>query len=323
MAKLDWYIRANLKPRHLQLLVTLDDFRNVSKAAQHLNVTQPAISKSLADIENGLSLTLFERSSYGLRPTLHGECLVRYARKILGELAHARDELHAISNGVLHRVAVGLLPGMSLTVMPMVLAQLKTQSPQTAVLVREAPASGLRQLLREGEIDLIVGLLPHRMEWNDIEAIELYADPLVLAVSAGHVPKSTGAFDWQALRDYLWILPPVGSLIREPIEEILLRHDISFPANYIESVSVPLNVRVLQCARAVGFLPMQLLNQIGIQSGITRLPLSLPSLVYRIGAMWAKDRPLTDGTHLLLDVLKAFTATLACTDTSPDSPPAS
>jgi Bacterial regulatory helix-turn-helix protein, lysR family len=59
MPRLDWYIRANLKLRHLQLLVALDDLRHVSRVAAHLNVTQPAVSKTLAALETGMATQLF------------------------------------------------------------------------------------------------------------------------------------------------------------------------------------------------------------------------------------------------------------------------
>ena len=59
MAKLDWYLRSNLKIRHLQLLVTLSEVKNIGKVANHLNVSQPAISKTLNSIEEGMGVTLF------------------------------------------------------------------------------------------------------------------------------------------------------------------------------------------------------------------------------------------------------------------------
>ena len=60
MAQLDWYIRANLKPRHLQLLVALDDLRNTGRAAEHLNISQPAVSKALAEMEKFSKFTQSE-----------------------------------------------------------------------------------------------------------------------------------------------------------------------------------------------------------------------------------------------------------------------
>ena len=60
MAQLDWFIRANLKPRHLQLLVAMDDYRSLGRVAENVNVTQPAVSKTLGELERGLGVKLFE-----------------------------------------------------------------------------------------------------------------------------------------------------------------------------------------------------------------------------------------------------------------------
>ncbi|TFW32901.1 LysR family transcriptional regulator [Massilia horti] len=304
MAKLDWYIKANLKPRHMQLLVALDNFRHFGQAAQYLNVSQPAISKSLAEIETGLGFSLFERSPRGLRLTPHGECLVRYSRTILAELAHARDELHAISNGVVNRVAVGMLPGISLTLMPKVISKLKETSPETAVITREAQMDALRALLRTGEIDLIVGLMPDRSQAHDVDSQTLYKDPMILAVGQQHAPENIDTIGWKALEDYLWIMPPIGSLVREPIELILEQNEIPFPANHVESISVILNVGVLQSTRAVGFLPTEVVKQFRSYGQLIGLPLSLPTLAYEVGAMWSKERALSPGAERMLRILE-------------------
>ena len=91
MAHLDWYIRANLKLRHLQLVVTLDELRNVGRVAAYLNVSQPAVSKTLSALERELNMSLFQRTACGTEPTEDGECLILHARQILGNLSSPRN----------------------------------------------------------------------------------------------------------------------------------------------------------------------------------------------------------------------------------------
>ena len=71
MPNLDWYMRASLRPRHLQLLTALDDVRHVGRVAASLNVSQPAVSKTLAELEKGLGVKLFERTARGVHPTIY------------------------------------------------------------------------------------------------------------------------------------------------------------------------------------------------------------------------------------------------------------
>ena len=61
MAQLDWFIRANLKPRHLPLLVAINNFRSLGRVADNVNVMQPVVSKTLAELEKGLGLKRYER----------------------------------------------------------------------------------------------------------------------------------------------------------------------------------------------------------------------------------------------------------------------
>ncbi len=96
-----WFIRARLKTRQLLLLVALAEEGNIHRAAQVLNMTQPAASKLLKDLEDVLEVPLFERLPRGMRPTWYGETMIRHARVALGSLNQAHDELQALKAGTL------------------------------------------------------------------------------------------------------------------------------------------------------------------------------------------------------------------------------
>src|SRR5690606_23016678 len=143
MAKLDWYIRANLKPKHLQLLVALDDLRSISQTALYLNITQPAVSLALGELEKGLDLKLFDRNARGIQPTVYGECLIRQARVMLNTLSQTRDELRALQSGVSGRSALGAMPAMATSLVPQALIALKQVSPTTSIQIHEGPMDAL------------------------------------------------------------------------------------------------------------------------------------------------------------------------------------
>ena len=99
-------MRASLRPRHLQLLTALDDVRHVGRVAASLNVSQPAVSKTLAELEKGLGVKLFERTARGVHPTIYGASLIRHARSVLAELTLARDDLRGLMSGEIGRAHV-------------------------------------------------------------------------------------------------------------------------------------------------------------------------------------------------------------------------
>jgi len=309
MAKLDWYIRSNLKPRHFQLLAALDDFKSVSRAAQYLNVTQPAISKALSEMEEGLGLKLFERTTKGIVPTPHGECLVRHARIMLTQLRKTRDELNMISYGARDLLRIGMLPGTSLMLMPQVVARLKQRSPLTTVAVQEGTIETLRPMLFSEQIDVIVGFMPVTAQTQDLESEVIYEDSLVAMISSANMEssfpgKSRPNLSSLERRGFTWILPPVGSLLREPIEAIFQQQGVAFPDNYIESVSPSFNVGLLHDMRAACFFPQEVARHFKARSGLAALPIVTANAVYNTCFTRLRHKPLTEGGECLLGILR-------------------
>ena len=306
MARLDWYIRANLKPRHLQLIASLDDMRNIARVAGSLNVTQPAVSKALAEIERGLQVKLFERSSRGVAPTAFGECMVRHARNVLADLDNARDELRALMAGSAGKVAVGVLPAAGPVLLPKSVAELKRRSPLTTVVIREGTADTLLADLRSGVVELVVGTLPSARLLSGIaQSILCKEQPIVLVCGAHHPLVKRRRVRWRDLVGYPWILPPSGTAMREPLEQTFAEHELPLPADRVESVSFTVNKTILQETLAIAFFSRSIAEHYTEMGIITILPLEITRLVGPVATMWIKDRPRTPSAALLASCLEA------------------
>jgi DNA-binding transcriptional LysR family regulator len=304
MAQLDWYMRANLKPRHLQMLVSLDDYRNVGRVAASLNVTQPAVSRALGEMERGLGLALFERSPRGVHPTAYGECLIRHARAVLGGLALAREELRGLMLGATGKVAVGALPAAAPALLPRAVALLKQRSPNTTVFIREGTMDVLLPELRTGKLDLIVGTLPHAGAGRDLEEKILFEERTTVVAGRAHALTRRRKLDWADLGDYPWVLPPAGSLLRDPLEAELQRHGVPIPANSIESLSVHVIVMVLRLTNALACLSREVGKHYEELGLISILPLELPKMVRPVGMTWSRARALSPGAKLVMQCLE-------------------
>lgn len=108
VSPLDQFLRSSLRVRHLHMLIALDEFRNLGKVAEFVNLTQPAVSKSLAELERTFGSKLFTRTQRGTTPTADGEVVIRLARTLLAEIDHAREELAATSRGTPSAVSIGV-----------------------------------------------------------------------------------------------------------------------------------------------------------------------------------------------------------------------
>ena len=304
MAQLDWYIRANLKPRHLQMLVSLDDFRNVGKVAASLNVTQPAVSRALGELERGLGVTLFERTARGVNPTSYGECMIRHARSVLRGLASAREELRDLMLGASGKASVGALPAAAPALLPRAVALLKQRSPSTTVFIREGTMDVLLAELRAGKLDLIVGTLPHVGAGRDLEERILFDERTTVVAGRAHALTRRRKLEWADLGDYPWVLPPAGSLLRDPLEAELQRHGVPIPANSIESLSVHVIVMYVQITDALACLSREVARHYRDLGLISILPLELPEMVRPVGMTWSRARVLSPSAKLVMQCLE-------------------
>ena len=303
MIELDRYVRSNLRTKQLQLLVAVDDFRNLSKVAAHAHVSQPAVSKSLGELERGLGLKLFERTARGVAPTVYGECLVRHARSVLSGLDQARDELRGLLSGASGRICVGVLPGAVPALLPQSLALLKGRSPNTNVLLREGTMETLLPELWQEKLDLIVGRLPARSGQELGEKI-LSEEPVTLVAGPHHPLAKRRRLHWLDVKEYPWVLPPVGALLREPLERAFEQHALPMPVNTIETLSIHVVSVYLQLTDAIGTMARDVAKYYQGLGQLAVLPLGFPRLLRPLGITWSRQRPLSPSTKLLMQCLE-------------------
>ena len=317
MAQLDWYIRANLKPRHLQLLVALDDLRHLGQVAASLHVTQPAVSLALGDLEKGLGFKLFDRTARGMQPNVYGVCLIRHARDMLRTLALARDELRALHTGASGKTSLGALPATTPALVPRSLVLLKQQSPLTTVAVFEGSIDALLPELRRGHLDLIVGRLPPTHQASDLAELSLFEQASTLVVGRQHPLVQRTALSWSDLEEQPWVLPPLGSQPREPLEAAFQAHGLTMPSNCIETLSVHVIATYLQETSAIGLLSQSVARHYSDLGLLSVLPLNLPDVLRPIGLVWNRHRPLTPAAMALLQCVEQASKFLRPQKTKP------
>ncbi len=315
MSELDWYLQINLKARHLHLLVAIDTYRNLTQVADVTHVTVPAVSKALAELEKGMGLTLFSRTAQGLMPTAYGECLIRHARDMLTILHQARDELKALSSGAEGKVHIGMLPASASVLLPQALSLLKQRSPGTNVVVIEGTTGSLLPELWQGRLDLVVGRLPPPDTLGSFEEKELLEDPVTLVTGRHHPLARKKNLKWADLHPYPWILPPPGSILRDPLERALEVNGVPLSNNYIETLSIHVVRAHLQVSDFIAVMADTPAND--PTQPLHTLPLSLPRLLRPAGVLWNRNRGLTPSAQLMVACLEEAAQRLA--DKSPNT----
>lgn len=303
MSNLLYFLKNNLSMRHMRLLVALDDHRSVVKAATWLNLTQPAVSKALAGIEDGIGATLFRRARSGLEPTDVGACLIKHSRRVLLRIEIAERELDEIMVSGFSHVSIGTLPTTAVYIIPPFIARLETATDRTTVSLREGTMDSLLPALRTGAIDLAVGLLGGPLG-PEFRTEVLLDDPVVAAVRPGHPLRAQGRVEWEQLEGYPLVLPSPNTLARGAIEAMFINRQIDVARNRVDSVSTMANVGTLQVTNSIGFLSRSLTGHFRALGVLEVLPLELPPEVkLQIGLVWIADRDRTEAHILAHDLL--------------------
>jgi DNA-binding transcriptional LysR family regulator len=254
MAQIDRVLRSNIKLRHLQLLVALDEFRHLGRTAEFLSVTQPAVSRMLGEVEAMLDLTLFQRSTRGTEPTASGRHIVRFARSVLAEYERTREEIAAMESGAAGRVRVGSMVVALPTLLARAVELLKQRSPQATVLVDEGDLAHLLPKLRLGELDLFVGRLEPGYAAPDLVTEALFNEPMVPVVAFGHPLADKAKPTWDDLARMPCVLPPPWASLRVKLEQQFHKHGLQPPTDLIETASFLAQLTFIQRRGAAGFM---------------------------------------------------------------------
>lgn len=294
---------ARLKFKHLKLLVTVNEQRNIFKAAQLLNMAQPAATKTIRDLENDLEVELFDRSSRGVTPTLYGDIVIKHAKLILSQVKHASEELASLKGGLSGRVTVGTLLAASASLLPSAIAKLKNERPNVSINLVEGTIDTLLGGLRIGDIDLVVGRLPKAPQDEGIASEILYYEPVVLVARKGHPLASKRNFPLKELMQYEWILPPQTTNLRQEINTALSEAGLEPPARAVESVSILANRTLLEETDMIAALPAQVALSYERSGNLIRIPVELGIKPGPIGVSLREGRELSPAAFYLLEKL--------------------
>ncbi len=281
------FLQRHLKLSQLRLLVALDRHRHIGRVANALHVTQPAVSKALAELERGLGMPLFTRTPHGLLPTPEGICLIHYAQTVDEDLNRAILALGSIGQPDVWRVTVGAMHGTT-SIVPMALERLQQRRmPATSfnLTVREASIDELLTLLRAGKLDLVLGAAPERSAAADLDVTPLYADPMVWMVAPGHPLARKAELTLNDLADMICVVPPRTTRLRSALDAVFRKQKVRAPSRLVETASSDSRLGLV-CDKGAVALSSRLAARIAESRGLVRvLDIDMEGVVMQISAM--------------------------------------
>lgn len=300
-------LNGRLKLRHLVLVVAIADHGSVLRAARHLRLAQPAVTRSLREVEDVLGVELFTRGPRGVTPTLFGEAFVEHARAVLAELRRAGERIAELADARVGTVTIGTLLAGSNVLLPRAIAALKRDRPGITVIVREATFDIQAPRLLDGELDMILGRLNPIDDLRGLRQITLYSEPVRLVARRDHPARSRSGLALRDLLDYPWVLPLEQTALRQELEQVFRDEGLPPPTDLVECTSI-LTVRTLvRDTDMIAALP----ELVAVTDGeIAPLPVPLEPVRRHVGVTLPDGRPLTPSARVMLDHLRREAAAL-------------
>lgn len=277
-------IDARVKFRHLQTFVEVARQKSVVKAAGLLHVSQPAVTKTIRELEEALGVAMFERDGRGIKITRYGEVFLRHAGAALTALRQGFDSVSQERSGEAPPVRIGALPTVSTRIMPRAMELFLKEETWSRIKIVTGENAVLLEQLRVGDLDLVVGRLssPDKMAGFSFE--HLYSEQVVFAVRAGHPLLKARQSLFSNLGKYTILMPSRGSIIRPFVESFLIANGVASLPNQIETVSDSFGRAFVRSSDAVwiistgvvaGDVEDGLLNLLPIDTSETRGPVGL------------------------------------------------
>lgn len=243
--------------RRLRHFLYVYEHGSLGRAAAGLHLTQPALSKSIQQLEAHLAVKLFDRTPGGVVPTTYGEALSMHAKVIESEIRNAEREIATLRDGTKGEVSVGVTPSMAANLMPQTCLKLHADKPGIKVRVIEGLLDAHIPALRRGELDLVVASWSRGMH-PDLTTEVLMRDRVLVWAGADH-PLAGKKVRVEALADFPWVMPPHTQFWMMVLDKHFMTAGLSPPIPDVVTNSAAFIKEMLLGGSYLSFLPQQLL----------------------------------------------------------------
>lgn len=302
--------KRRLKLRDLDILMAVIETGSMGKAANRLNISQPAVSKAIVELEDALGVQLVDRSQRGVKPTPYGLALGKRSIAIFNDLRQGVQDVDFLADPTKGELRIGATePIMSAMVTPTI-DRLSRKYPgmffhivagDTATLYREVIERNI-----EFAICRMIGRLP-----DELAAEVLFHDAFSIMTSVKNPLTRRRKLTLAELAHEPWTLFPFDSFFGSVIAEAFRANGQDLPRLTVASLSLYVQNEMLATHRFLTVLPSFVLRDPGRNPQLKALPVALPNTPMPIGLITVKNRTLTPLAQLFIDHVRGFAKPLA------------
>ncbi|MDK8875030.1 pca operon transcription factor PcaQ [Paracoccus sp. SSJ] len=285
-----------IRLRHVQAFVEIVRQGNLKRAAEALYLTQPAISRTIAELEEIVGARLMTRSRRGVALTAQGEFFHGYALNALSALSQGLAGISGEVQAAGLSLRVGALPSVLARLMPEVVAELQQTAPHLRLSIADGGHGHLMGLLRSDDLDVVIGRLGAPETMQGLSFTQLYLEDVAVVVRPGHPILSDP--DLRRIGDYPVIYPTETAAIHPFVERLLIAHGVLRPARRIETVSDAFGRVFTRQGEAVWFISAGVVAREIAEGRLVRLPLDTTLTQGPVGLMTRASQPETNAQLL-------------------------
>ena len=291
-----------IRLRHLRTFVEVARRKSVGEAADALAVTQPAVSKTLKELEEIAGARMMDRSRAGVTLTPVGEMFLHYAGAALSALTQGMEGIaHARAEGG-QMLTLGALPSVAARIIPRAAAQFKEAAPHIALKIVSGPNPYLLDSVRRGDLDLVVGRLGPPDSMAGLSFSHLYSERIALVARPGHPLLDRP--EPSRIADYTVLFPDAGAAIRELAEQYLIANGIGRLPDRIETVADSFGRSYVRRTDAVWFISHGVVALDLAEGHLVEVPLDMDQTLGPVGLTTPAETAMSPPTTLFAGILR-------------------
>lgn len=314
----DWddHIGRRLRLRDLRIFFLVVQSRSISKAAQQLRVSHPAVSQVIADLEHSLGVKLFDRSSRGVEPTPYADALLARGRAAFDELKQGIRDIEFLADPTTGELAIGYTQSIADTVLRRAIEHFSERYPRVIMHAEIVPPpsvtlSGLHDRTHELILTRIPTALLDSDTVTDLSVEVLFYDPWVVVASAGNRPLHRRTIDLVDLLGEPWLLPPPDTFSYQVVADAFKARGLGMPTAILVSHSMDLRAKLSARGRSVTVVPQSMLQLGDDRHGLKKLPVDIPVRPWPVVILRLKNRTLSPLVERFIDCARGVAKSMA------------
>jgi DNA-binding transcriptional LysR family regulator len=310
-------VAQRLKLRDLRLLDVVVRSKSMARAAAQLNLSQPAVSKAISEMEQVLGVRLLDRSRQGAEPTPYGRALLKSAVAIFDDLRQGVREIEFLSDPAAGDVRIAATEPIASGLLPIVVARLTRQYPRISIYMTQSPIAVLERRtpqyrdLRERNVDLVLGPFVRPFAEDDLEAELLFEEKPTVVAGMHSKWARRRKVELADLIDEPWCMAPPDTLVGSRCVEAFRASGLDVPKRTVLASSIQLYNGLLATERFLAIMPDSLLKFSAKRFGLKGLPIELPVPPRFIGIVTVKNRTISPAARVFIDLTREVTKPLA------------